>query len=106
MTGVDASRPLTLGTAGRIDHGKTAVIARLTGVDTDRLPEEPVQRARAGQRVALNLSGVDRRAVARGDLWQLRTSLKFAQALLEHLDAARVTRRRPDDSRIPRRHAR
>jgi selenocysteine-specific elongation factor len=30
----------TLGTAGHIDHGKTALIAALTGVDTDRLPEE------------------------------------------------------------------
>ncbi|HEX5194116.1 MAG TPA: selenocysteine-specific translation elongation factor [Solirubrobacteraceae bacterium] len=34
---------------------------------------------------------------------ELRTSRKFAQALLEHLDAARVTRRRPDDSRVLRR---
>jgi selenocysteine-specific elongation factor len=32
--------PLTLGTAGHIDHGKTAVISVLTGVNTDRLPEE------------------------------------------------------------------
>jgi selenocysteine-specific elongation factor len=37
---------------------------------------------------------------------ELHTSRKFAQALLEHLDAARVTRRRPDDSRILSRHAR
>ena len=29
-----------LGTAGHIDHGKTALIGALTGVDTDRLPEE------------------------------------------------------------------
>jgi selenocysteine-specific elongation factor len=36
---------------------------------------------------------------------ELGTSRKFAQALLEHLDAARVTRRRPDDSRILSRHA-
>jgi selenocysteine-specific elongation factor len=34
------SAPLTLGTAGHIDHGKTALVGRLTGVDTDRLPEE------------------------------------------------------------------
>src|SRR5574342_93065 len=27
-------------TAGHIDHGKTALVRRLTGVDTDRLPEE------------------------------------------------------------------
>jgi selenocysteine-specific elongation factor len=32
--------PLTLGTAGHIDHGKTALIKALTGKDTDRLPEE------------------------------------------------------------------
>jgi selenocysteine-specific elongation factor len=32
--------PLTLGTAGHVDHGKTALIRALTGVDTDRLPEE------------------------------------------------------------------
>ena len=29
-----------VGTAGHIDHGKTALVKRLTGVDTDRLPEE------------------------------------------------------------------
>jgi selenocysteine-specific elongation factor len=34
------SGPLTLGTAGHIDHGKTALIRALTGTDTDRLPEE------------------------------------------------------------------
>jgi len=31
---------LILGTAGHIDHGKTALIKALTGVDTDRLKEE------------------------------------------------------------------
>ena len=39
-TAAVAAPPLTLGTAGHIDHGKTALIAALTGVDTDRLPEE------------------------------------------------------------------
>ena len=34
------ARALTLGTAGHIDHGKTALVQALTGVDTDRLPEE------------------------------------------------------------------
>jgi selenocysteine-specific elongation factor len=32
--------PLTLGTAGHIDHGKTVLVRALTGKDTDRLPEE------------------------------------------------------------------
>jgi selenocysteine-specific elongation factor len=31
---------LILGTAGHIDHGKTALIKALTGIDCDRLPEE------------------------------------------------------------------
>ena len=34
------AEPLTLGTAGHIDHGKAALVGVLTGVDTDRLPEE------------------------------------------------------------------
>jgi len=29
-----------IGTAGHIDHGKTALIHALTGIDADRLPEE------------------------------------------------------------------
>src|ERR1041385_6082478 len=33
-------RLAVIGTAGHIDHGKTALVRRLTGVDTDRLPEE------------------------------------------------------------------
>jgi selenocysteine-specific elongation factor len=32
--------PLTLGTAGHIDHGKTVLVEALSGVNTDRLPEE------------------------------------------------------------------
>src|SRR5690349_18211030 len=35
-----ARRLAVVGTAGHIDHGKTALVWRLTGVDTDRLPEE------------------------------------------------------------------
>jgi selenocysteine-specific elongation factor len=31
---------MILGTAGHIDHGKTTLVRALTGVDTDRLPEE------------------------------------------------------------------
>jgi selenocysteine-specific elongation factor len=32
--------PLTVGTAGHIDHGKTTLVEALTGKNTDRLPEE------------------------------------------------------------------
>ncbi len=34
---------LILGTAGHIDHGKTSLVKALTGVDTDRLPEEKLR---------------------------------------------------------------
>lgn len=33
-------RSVVIGTAGHIDHGKTALVRALTGIDTDRLPEE------------------------------------------------------------------
>lgn len=35
-----APRSVVLGTAGHIDHGKTTLVRALTGVETDRLPEE------------------------------------------------------------------
>ncbi|HYM80832.1 MAG TPA: selenocysteine-specific translation elongation factor [Candidatus Limnocylindria bacterium] len=38
--GAAHERLAIVGTAGHIDHGKTALVRRLTGVDTDRLPEE------------------------------------------------------------------
>lgn len=33
-------KSVVIGTAGHIDHGKTALVYALTGTDTDRLPEE------------------------------------------------------------------
>ena len=36
----ETSRHLIIGTAGHVDHGKTALIKALTGADTDRLKEE------------------------------------------------------------------
>ncbi len=39
-TTTTGSMPLTVGTAGHIDHGKTWLVRALTGKDTDRLPEE------------------------------------------------------------------
>ncbi len=35
-----ATRGIVFGTAGHIDHGKTDLVRALTGIDTDRLPEE------------------------------------------------------------------
>jgi selenocysteine-specific elongation factor len=36
----DETATMIVGTAGHIDHGKTTLVHALTGVDTDRLPEE------------------------------------------------------------------
>ncbi len=37
---VTAIKHIIIGTAGHIDHGKTALVKALTGIDTDRLKEE------------------------------------------------------------------
>jgi len=50
-----AAPRITLATAGHVDHGKTALVAALTGHDTDRLPEE---RAR-GISIALGFAPLD-----------------------------------------------
>jgi len=40
LPAAEGTLPLTLGTAGHIDHGKTTLVAALTGKNTDRLAEE------------------------------------------------------------------
>ncbi|HEY6594984.1 MAG TPA: selenocysteine-specific translation elongation factor [Asanoa sp.] len=37
---MSSAPPLTLGTAGHVDHGKTTLVRALTGKDTDRLAQE------------------------------------------------------------------
>ncbi|MCH2186815.1 GTP-binding protein, partial [Myxococcota bacterium] len=55
---------LVLGTAGHIDHGKTALIRALTGVNTDRLPEEKTRGITIELGfAALDLPGADRISV-------------------------------------------
>ena len=49
------ARTVVIGTAGHIDHGKTALIRALTGVDTDRLPEEK----RRGITIDLGFASMD-----------------------------------------------
>ena len=58
---------LVIGTAGHVDHGKTALVKALTGVDTDRLPEEK----RRGITIDLGYASLD---VAAPDNTPLRIS--------------------------------
>ena len=46
---------MIIGTAGHIDHGKTALVRRLTGIDTDRLPEEK----RRGMTIELGFASLE-----------------------------------------------
>ena len=51
-------KSVVIGTAGHIDHGKTTLVRALTGVDTDRLPEEK----RRGITIDLGFAFLDARA--------------------------------------------
>ncbi|MDZ7267759.1 MAG: selenocysteine-specific translation elongation factor [candidate division KSB1 bacterium] len=52
------ARHVILGTAGHIDHGKTSLVKALTGVDTDRLPEEKAR----GMTIDLGFAHLDESA--------------------------------------------
>ena len=49
------TKSIVIGTAGHIDHGKTALVRALTGIDTDRLPEEK----RRGITIDLGFAAMD-----------------------------------------------
>src|SRR5947209_6077348 len=55
-------KSIIVGTAGHIDHGKTALVRALTGVDADRLPEEK----RRGITIDLGFAELDLGDVALG----------------------------------------
>ena len=55
---------MIIGTAGHIDHGKTALVRALTGVDTDRLPEEK----RRGITIELGFAPLDLPGVGRASI--------------------------------------
>ena len=57
-------RRVIIGTAGHIDHGKTALVYALTGTDTDRLPEEK----KRGITIDLGFAHLRLRDSARGDM--------------------------------------
>jgi selenocysteine-specific elongation factor len=51
-------RSIVIGTAGHIDHGKTTLVRALTGIDTDRFPEEK----RRGITIDLGFAAFEMRA--------------------------------------------
>ena len=55
MSGGDDRRYVLIGTAGHIDHGKSALVEALTGTDPDRLVEEK----RRGITIELGFAHVD-----------------------------------------------
>lgn len=55
---------MIIGTAGHIDHGKTTLVRALTGVDTDRLPEEK----RRGITIELGFAPLDLPGVGRAGI--------------------------------------
>jgi selenocysteine-specific elongation factor len=61
------AKSVVIGTAGHIDHGKTALVRALTGIDADRLPEEK----RRGITIDLGFAFLD---TASGDGHPLRIS--------------------------------
>jgi selenocysteine-specific elongation factor len=56
--------PCIIGTAGHIDHGKTALVKALTGIDTDRLSEEK----KRGVSIDLGFAYLDLETGARGNV--------------------------------------
>lgn len=60
-------RSIVIGTAGHIDHGKTTLVRALTGIDTDRLPEEK----RRGITIDLGFASLETETP---DGWPLRIS--------------------------------
>jgi len=52
---MNSRRSIVIGTAGHIDHGKTTLVRALTGINTDRLPEE----IRRGITIDLGFASLD-----------------------------------------------
>ena len=83
---------LTLGTAGHIDHGKTALVRALTGVDTDRLPEEQARGISIALGYASLVAAV--RPLALGGRRARARALRAHDDLRRHRHRSRAARRR------------
>lgn len=67
-----------VGTAGHVDHGKTSLIRALTGIDTDRLPEEKAR----GLTIDLGFAALDLEGVGRVSIVDVPGHEKFVTNML------------------------
>lgn len=69
---------LTLGIAGHVDHGKTSLVRALTGIETDRLPEEQ----RRGISIELGFAWLDVPDVGRVALIDMPGHERFVRRMI------------------------
>ncbi len=69
---------LTLGIAGHVDHGKTSLVRALTGMETDRLPEEQ----RRGISIELGFAWLDVPEVGRVALIDMPGHERFVRRMI------------------------
>ena len=67
-----------IGTAGHVDHGKTTLIRALTGIDTDRLPEEK----RRGLTIDIGFAYLDLPGVGRASIVDVPGHERFVTNML------------------------
>ncbi len=67
-----------IGTAGHVDHGKTTLIAALTGIDADRLPEEKAR----GMTIDLGFAYLDLEGIGRVSIVDVPGHEKFIKNML------------------------
>lgn len=67
-----------LGTAGHVDHGKTTLLAALTGIDADRLPEEKAR----GMTIDLGFAWIDLPDVGRVSIVDVPGHERFIKNML------------------------
>jgi len=70
--------PKLIGTAGHVDHGKTTLIQALTGVDTDRFPEEKAR----GMTIDIGFAHIDLPEVGRVSIVDVPGHEKFIRNML------------------------
>lgn len=67
-----------IGTAGHVDHGKTTLIAALTGIDADRLPEEKAR----GMTIDIGFAYLDIEGIGRVSIVDVPGHEKFIKNML------------------------